>query len=240
MKTLALSVALCFATLPAFSQPASQSASPTSGWTVGSVIPVEKFSAEAAQRCFTAEAIPDGVFRRMQGKSYPSGCTVLRADLRYVRVLHYDGAGKVRVGELVCNKLIADDLLAIFKELYRYRYPIERMQLIDDFGADDERSMRANNTSAFCYRAIKGQKRLSKHALGMAIDINPLYNPCWRRSKSGKVTVQPANAAKYCDRTAQFPYKIDKNDRLYRLFVQYGFTWGGAWSSVKDYQHFER
>lgn len=92
----------------------------------------------------------------------------------------------------------------------------------------------------FCYRVVRGSKKLSAHAKGMAVDINTLYNPCVRRSRSGKLTVQPSVAAKYADRRGSFPYKIERGDLVWKLFTSRGFKWGGAWKSVKDYQHFEK
>ena len=142
-------------------------------------------------------------------------------------------------GELICHKTIADDLLAIFRELYQAKYPIERMVLVDEYDADDEASMRANNSSAFNFRYISGTKTLSRHSRGMAIDINPLYNP-YVRHRGGRTLVEPANAQAYVDRTKDFPYKIVKGDLCYRLFKKYGFTWGGDWKNSKDYQHFEK
>ena len=189
---------------------------------------------------FTIDTISDGVFQRMQGKSYGKGCTVERSELRYLRLSHYDKDGKERVGELVCHKAIAKDLVEIFQELYKQKYPIERMRLIDDYDGDDERSMAANNTSCFNFRRIAGSGKLSKHARGMAIDINPLYNPCVKRRKDGTTVVQPATGTKYADRGKAWPYKIERGDLCYRLFVAHGFRWGGAWASQKDYQHFER
>ena len=189
---------------------------------------------------FTIDTISDGVFQRMQGKSYKKGCTVARAELRYLRLSHYDKDGREHVGELVCNKAIAEDLKAIFQELYRQKYPIGQMRLIDDYDGDDERSMAANNTSCFNFRSIAGSGKLSKHATGMAIDINPLYNPYVKRRKDGTTFVQPAAATKYADRGKAWPYKIERGDLCHRLFVAHGFRWGGAWASQKDYQHFER
>lgn len=209
-------------------------------WKAGSVVSPKAVEEYGLAQCFGAAPIPDGVFLRMQGKSWPKGCPVARTTLRHVRVLHYDLEGRIRIGELVCHKAIAADLVEIFRELYRHRYPIGSIRLIDDFGANDELSMRANNTSAFCYRRIKGQKRLSAHALGRAVDLNTLYNPCVRRTAAGKTSVQPATAGKYTDRKAAFPCKINRDDLAYRLFTAHGFTWGGAWRSVKDYQHFEK
>ena len=114
------------------------------------------------------------------------------------------------------------------------------MVLPDEYDADDERQMRANNSSCFCYRTIAGSKTLSKHATGMAVDLNTLYNPYVRRRANGTLFVQPANAKKYCNRQATFPYKITKKDLAYQLFTKHGFRWGGSWPKYKDYQHFDK
>lgn len=209
-------------------------------WEAGSEVSIEEVRRMGVDKWFVQQPISDAVFMRMQGRSYPADCVVSQGSLRYLRVLHYDGRGRIKRGEMVCNKLIADDLVSIFKELFRQRYGIESIRLIDDFGAADERSMRANNSSCFCYRTVKGAAKLSAHARGMAVDINPLYNPYYRKGADGKVVVQPSNALKYCDRSASFPYKIVRGDLLYKLFRQHGFRWGGDWRTVKDYQHFEK
>ena len=188
---------------------------------------------------FCQEEISDAVFCRMMGKSYKEECTTPREELRYLRVLHYNKVGEELQGELVCHKDIAEDLLAIFRELYQAKYPIERMVLIDEYDADDEASMRANNTSAFNFRKASGMRTLSKHSTGMAIDINPLYNPLVKH-REGRTRVYPSNATPYIDRSQDFPYKIVKGDLCYRLFKKYGFSWGGDWKSSKDYQHFEK
>ena len=113
------------------------------------------------------------------------------------------------------------------------------MVLPDVYDADDERQMRDNNSSCFCYRVIAGSNNLSYHARGLAVDINTLYNPYCRRRKDGTLFVQPATATAYCDRSRQFPYKITRNDLCVRLFKKHGFQWGGDWTTRKDYQHFE-
>lgn len=189
---------------------------------------------------FSVQPIPDSVFSRMKGRSWPEGCTVRRTDLRYLRLSHFDAEKKEHVGEMVCNKAIANDLLEIFRELYRQKYPIQRIRLIDDYEAEDERSMRDNNTSCFCYRKVSGTTKLSKHATGMAVDINTLYNPYVRTGKDGRRIVEPATATPYVDRRKSFPYKIVKGDLLHRLFLQHGFKWGGSWHTMKDWQHFEK
>lgn len=143
-------------------------------------------------------------------------------------------------GEMICHKDIANDLIEIFRKLYDAHYPIERMQLIDDYDADDVTSMNHNNTSCFNYRAVAGSKKLSKHSMGKAVDINPLYNPYVKKRANGKTIVNPEKGRQYANRSKQFKYKIDRNDLAYRLFTQHGFTWGGGWRSLKDYQHFEK
>ena len=149
-------------------------------------------------------------------------------ELDTLKVQHIDFQGQPQQGIIICNKKISNDLREIFAELYKAKYPI------------DERSMQANNTSCYCYRPIEGSKKLSNHALGMAIDINPLYNPCVKRRKDGTLLIQPSTARPYVNRSKSFKYKITKQDFCYRLFIQHGFQWGGAWRSLKDYQHFEK
>ena len=188
---------------------------------------------------FTSEPIPDAIWQKMQGKTYVDNPYVSRSDLRYLRVKHWDYDEQTHQGELVCNRLIADKLLAIFRELYKAHYPIQHIRLADEYDADDERQMRDNNTSSFCYRNVSGSKNLSKHARGLAIDINPLYNPYIRYRKDGSQIIEPANAKPYADRSKSYRYKIVKSDLCYRLFIQHGFTWGGSWRTMKDYQHFE-
>jgi len=187
---------------------------------------------------FTPQEIPDNVWQRMQGKTFRPNPHIQRSDLRYLPLLHYDFEGEVRQGEMVCNKKIAQRLANIFRQLFEAHYPIERIQLADDFDADDERQMEANNTSCFCYRTVSGTRTLSKHAMGLAVDLNTLYNP-YVRYKNGTIIVQPSNATPYVDRSQSFPCKIDTTDLAYKLFTENGFFWGGAWRTVKDYQHFE-
>lgn len=157
-----------------------------------------------------------------------------------IQVRHIDGNGVTHEGVIVCNKKISQDLTEIFAELYKAKYPIERIRPISEYGNDDETSMRANNTSCYCYRVVEGSTKLSNHARGLAIDINPLYNPCVRRKKDGTLLIQPATGKPYVNRCKDFAYKITKNDLCYRLFIQHGFKWGGNWRTVKDYQHFEK
>ena len=127
---------------------------------------------------FTAEPIPPRVEARMRGNSYPeSGAAISLDELRYLRLSYYDFNGVPQTGEMVCNAAIAQDLLEIFEALFEAEYPIRSIRLVDDFGASDDASMLADNTSCFNYRLVPGQGNMSRHALGMAVDVNPFENP---------------------------------------------------------------
>lgn len=177
----------------------------------------------------------------MEGRSWQRGCPVGRKQLRYLTLPHYDGHGHVLMGEMVCNAAVAKELVDIFRQLFLQRYPIERMELIDNFNGDDEASMSANNTSCFNYRPVVGGRKLSRHAYGMAVDINPRYNPFVRTIK-GRQVVSPANGQDYADRSTAVsnPYRIEANDAALKAFTRRGWRWGGNWRTRKDYQHFQR
>lgn len=205
----------------------------------GDVVPEELVAGEKYEQYFYAQRIPDDIFELMQGRSYKDNCTVPREDLRYLRLLHRDIDGRARVGEMVVAKGIAQDVLDIFRQLYEASYPIESVLLVDRFGGDDERSMLANNSSSFNFRSSPHSGKISKHSTGEAVDINPLYNPYFK-VRQGRTIVDPEASRPYVDRSASFPYKIEKGDLCHRLFLAHGFKWGGGWASMKDWQHFEK
>lgn len=197
-------------------------------------------ASDSIYHLFYASAVNDTVFARINGISYTENDNISISDLSYLKMLYYGFDGNTYVGEMIVNQKIESDVLSIFKTLYENQYPIEKMTLIDAYDANDELSMEDNNTSAFNYRTIAGSSRLSNHSYGMAIDLNPRYNPYVKTSSDGSVLCQPENGRPYADRSREFTYKIDENDLAYRLFTEAGFTWGGSWNSVKDYQHFEK
>lgn len=195
---------------------------------------------------FYYEPLSDNLRRYITGVSYPAETdggqepAITLDELRYIHILHYNFDGNAVEGELICNEAIAQDLVEIFYELYRNEYQLERVLLIDEYDGEDRASMEDNNTSCFNYRVVNGTSSLSKHALGLAIDVNPFYNPYITYNKDGSENVSPATAEFYADRSASFPYKIDENDLCYKLFIKHGFIWGGNWNSIKDYQHFQK
>lgn len=201
------------------------------------ILNISKVEDIAMDTYFYYEEISENVFNKIKGKSYGEDCTVPRKDLRYIRVLHYGFDEKTHIGELIVNKAIAKDIVEIFKELYEAKYPIEKMVLIDAYDADDNTSMADNNTSSFNFRPVPGGSHLSKHALGLAIDINPLYNPYVQYMKD-KTVILPVEGSKYADRSLDNPYYIRENDVLFKAFTKRGFSWGGFWKTEPDYQHF--
>ena len=188
---------------------------------------------------FRVQPVPDDIFALMQGKTYKEGCTIPRDELRYILCLHKDAQGRSIVGEMVAGKTAAEAIKDILLRLYEASYPIERMRLPDYWDADDEKQMRDNNSSCFNYRTVSGSAKLSSHSLGIAVDINPLYNPYVKARQDGTLFIQPETAVPYADRDAEFDYKTVPGDLCCTLFRENGFEWGGDWKSLKDYQHFE-
>ena len=170
---------------------------------------------------------------------HASEIAISRDDLAFLSLLYYDYEGNVQVGELICNVLIADDLLWIFYELFLHEYQLARIRLIDEFGGSDTFSMLSNNSHSFNYRE-SSPGRLSLHAFGLAVDVNPIENPYVAYNYSGTIRkISPAGSEDFADRSLDFPHKIDEDDLLFKLFDERGFFWGGNWNFQKDYHHFQ-
>mgnify|MGYP003514153630 FL=1 len=212
-------------------------------WKAETIVGQQEIDDKGLDCFFKSEKISDAVFNRIWLKSWKRDCPLKRSDLLYLKILHRNANGHSQRGEMIVNKAIADKVLKIFRKLYDANYRIERMVLIDNYNADDEASMRANNTSAFNFRFMAGSKtRISKHGKGLAIDINTLYNPYVKKRSNGTWHIEPSCARNYAfnrENRKDIPYKIDRNDLAYKLFTAAGFKWGGSWKSLKDYQHFE-
>ena len=188
---------------------------------------------------FKISEIDSTIFSRIKGKTFKDDCTLPLDDLRYLNLLHKDIKGNTLNGEMICSKYISKDLIEIFTKLYKENYPIEKIRLMDEYNADDETAMRDNNSSCFNFRFISHTKKISKHGLGLAVDINTLYNP-YHKIVNGKEIIEPSTAKEYLDRTKKFVYKIEENDICCKLFKEHGFIWGGnCWDDRQDYQHFE-
>jgi hypothetical protein len=217
-----------------------------SGYDPGDVISSDKIDRDNLSQYFTSRSIEEGdsVYNRIYGQSYVDNDNIDLDELRYLKMLHINFDGNYQVGEMIVNEDVAGDVLEIFEILCAEGYEIYSMYLIDDFWAGDPDdsdwySIDANNTSCFCYRTATGSGNLSKHALGKAIDINPQQNPYVTYDSDGDAHYSHDNASSYVYDRYDGEHMITTSDRAYDLFTDYGWTWGGSWSSPKDYQHFQ-
>jgi hypothetical protein len=166
------------------------------------------------------------------------GCPVPLSQLRHLRMSYVGFDGAVHTGEMVVRAEHAQAVTRVFEALYDARWPVRRMRLVDEYGGDDDRSMAANNTSAYNCRQVSGTSRWSEHAYGAAIDVNPVQNPYVTAT-----SVAPPEGLRFAavDRTsgARTPAGVIRDgDVVVRAFAAVGWEWGGHWSSSKDYQHF--
>jgi hypothetical protein len=199
-------------------------------------VPVATGDAEKAP-AFHGRAAPiDAATReRMTGVSWHRGCPVGFADLRLLTVTHWGFDGGAHRGRLVVNRDAAGAMLAALRSLYRQRYPIRQLRLVDAYGGDDHRSMAADNTSAFNCRFVAGSGGVwSEHAYGRALDLNPLENPYV--TESGYVS--PPGGAPYADRSRRAKGLVHRGGPVVAAFAAVGWEWGGNWPWPKDYQHF--
>jgi hypothetical protein len=134
---------------------------------------------------------------------------------------------------MIANSSAVRPLKRAFASLYRSRFPIRRMRLVDHYGGSDYRSIEADNTSAFNCRRATGQARWSQHAFGRAVDVNPIENPYVAHGR----TTHPASR-RYVRRSRHRRGMAYAGGALVRAFRRIGWGWGGSWSNPKDYQHF--
>ena len=167
------------------------------------------------------------------GSSHRTGCPVVSSDLRLVTVTHLGFDGRPRQGELVVHRMQAAAVVTVFRTVYEARFPVQRMETVDRFGADDDASMAANNTSAYNCRRTTGGTSWSEHAYGTALDLNPVQNPY----VSGSFVAPPAGRS-YLDRANVRTGMVTGSDVVVRAFAAAGWEWGGSFRSLKDYQHF--
>jgi len=157
---------------------------------------------------------------------------------RILDVLYYSFDGRIHKGQLVVDQRLVSDIRQVFQVALEDKFPInsvipishERFHKNGEWNSDDQ-SMLANNTSAFNYRKVTGGKKLSMHSYGFAIDINPIQNPYIKGDillPEGAV-YDPAK-----------PGTLTRDCPVVKAFISLGWTWGGDWKSLKDYQHFEK
>ena len=195
---------------------------------------------------FSIFDIPEDKARAMIDSGvWSRNCPVKMQDLRLLELLYCDFDGAERQGELVVHHAIADDVIIIFRDLYHQQFPIQQMVTMDQFHGSDDESMRANNSSCFNNRMIKGTDKYSLHSYGLAIDINPVQNPCISFDKQGGALggalggacIEPARGQEFVSRNNQRPGMVEP---VVDIFKKNGFEiWGGQWNDPVDYHHFQ-
>lgn len=182
------------------------------------------------------EAIPPALLEQMKASTWHAGCPVGPEDLRQLTLSYWNFNREPMTGLLIVNRDVAEEVVAVFRDLFGHGFLIEKMTPIEDYKGSDDASMAANNTSAFNCRDVTGQPgKFSNHSWGRAIDINPLTNPYVKGEK-----VLPPEGKKYLDRARAFPGSILAGSFIVKRFAEKGWMWGGNWSDRKDYQHFEK
>lgn len=185
---------------------------------------------------FKYSMLSSDIVEKIVGVSWKENSPVKLEELSYINVTYWGFDGNEYVGEMIVHNKLAKEIMEIFEELYDEKFPIEKIKLIDEYSANDELSMEDNNTSAFCSREVTGKEGVfSNHSYGIAIDINPIQNPYVR----GDI-VLPEEGDSFLDRNNIRKGMIIKGDVCYNAFKSRGWTWGGEWNSLKDYQHFEK
>jgi hypothetical protein len=165
--------------------------------------------------------------------TWKRGCPVTASELSWVRVSFWGFDKRRHTGELLVNRSVADDVVSVFRRLYAARYPLEEMRITRLAELDAPPTGDGNNTGAFVCRPMRGGSSYSQHAYGLAIDVNPFQNPYLKEDQ-----VLPELASSYLDRGWIRPGVITPRGPVVRAFAAIGWAWGGAWQSLKDYQHF--
>jgi hypothetical protein len=208
-------------------------------WLFGFLLALSLSPAVAGEE--RVSPIPDEVWQRMQGVSWHKTLPCpARNELRLVMIPFVDFSGARKSGPVIVDAALADEVLKIFTEIAAEgSYRIERLELIDAYSGNDFKSIEANNTSAFNCRRTTGAKTMSAHAKGRAIDVNPLINPYVDKTgTSHKKSLGFVTKAQREKSKAQGMILAD--GIVVKTFKKYGWSWGGDWKSIKDYQHFSK
>jgi len=181
--------------------------------------------------------IPDDIVQSMtQAGVWSDECPVPIKRLLLLEILHYNFESEVKTGQMIVLDSIADRVMKIFEQLFKLRFPIHQMQLMEHYNGSDELSMEANNSSCLNYRKIHGTDRLSIHSYGLAIDINPKQNPYIIFGKDGKASIFPHSGSEFLNRRNLRPGMLEL---VVEIFTTKGFSWGGDWNDPIDYHHFQ-
>ncbi len=212
-------------------------------WIATTLLAYSSFICAAVDFRGSVESIPSQISKKMEGHIWHDGCPLPLSSMSYLTVTYWGFDHKAHEGHLIVLNMLAGETLQIFQELYKIKFPIEKMVLLDNYASQkndwssiDWKSSEDNNTSGFlCREDDQTSGQFSPHSYGIAIDINPVYNP----SRVANNKIEPASGEKYFDRSLHHEGMI--NEKVVAIFARYGWRWGGYWAKDKtDYQHFQK
>ncbi len=167
--------------------------------------------------------------------TYRTGCPVAPSGLRRLTVNQIGFDGKYYRGELIVRDLVVTDLTSVLQRAFDAKFPTRRMERVDVHRGSDERSMAADNTSAFNCRHVTGNPaRLSQHSYGDAVDINTVENPYVTASR-----VYPPGSRSYLNRSRYRTGMILPGGSVAKSVAARRWYWGARWKNP-DYQHFSK
>lgn len=179
--------------------------------------------------------IPQEVLDQIEGNTLMEDSPVEADELAYLTIPYYNFDGQIAEGHMIAARKLADEILDIFEELCINQYPIESIDIAENFNQNknavldslEAASMGSNNTTSLMYR--KRSDGFDKAAYGQAIDLNPKLNP--EVTEDGTM---PRNALDYKDRdtsklnsTEKWAFISEESD-VVKIFEKYGWTWRGA------------
>jgi len=192
----------------------------------------EEKSFSKVTKAIKLDTIIDSDLKKIKVRSDLKNFNSIYKELSLINVYYLGYDSLVHRGQLVCHKSVVNELKEIFIELYKIKFPIESVRPISLFEWNDEISMSSNNTSCFNYRTVSNSNKLSEHSKGLAIDLNPKYNPYI----SSKGVISPKNG-EYNNKNIG---TIIVDSKVISIFKDKGWKWGGNWKRSKDYQHFSK
>ncbi|NLO18498.1 MAG: M15 family metallopeptidase [Ignavibacteria bacterium] len=149
-----------------------------------------------------------------------------------IDVYYYSFDDKLHKGQLLVHSTCKNEVIEIFQIIREIKFPVQKAIPIVQYTWSDNKSMQANNSSSFNYRFVANTNRLSLHAYGKAVDINPFQNPVVYAD--GKISPK---GAKYDPKK---PGTLRADSRIVKEFEKRGWRWGGKFTSFKDYHHFDK
>jgi len=172
---------------------------------------------------------------KMVNISWKPNCPASRGDLVAITMTYWGFDDQSHEGALVIHKVLADEVVDIFREIYALRFPIKEMAPYEIYGVNEYANHNAT-VGYYCRPAQDKPSDFSTHSYGLAIDINPMINPFHDK----KLGWWPTGSAQYHKRRTGEKGAIDLRGPVFEIFTKHGWVWGGTWQDDLDYMHFEK